>query len=211
MDDTEALLLLGAGSEEDQEAAREHFVDAYLGRLIALLEKTVPDLDAARSGATQAFIEFFEKLSETPDAIRAENEGVWRWLIRAGRFRAADELRRFRHSRRGAPGAPIVRVIDLPQDYPSSDPPPENLAMIKEATEKLKHFLDDLDEGDAVALLQDVSAVEAYKTLTGEDLVEHDEQVCLNPFLECYTSEALRKRRDRLGQRVQRELKEYLP
>lgn len=153
----------------------------------------------------------FDKLSKNPDAIRAENEGVWRWLVRAGKYRAADELRRIRRRRTSTDREEEVLVLALPLDLASSDPSPERRAMTNEAIDKLKHLLDEISEEDAIALLQDMSAVDAYKTLTGEALREHDEQACTNSAVGCYTVEALQKRRQRLRQRIQHELKGYLP
>ena len=61
MDDSEALLLLGAGSNEDRGAASDHLFSAYFAPLVSLLQKIIPDADAARSGAGQAFIVSFRQ------------------------------------------------------------------------------------------------------------------------------------------------------
>lgn len=197
MDDEQALLYLGAGDSAQKRQARRVLAERYIEPLIGVLAKFLPASSERESlsehAAPAALMRLFKKVEADPDAVRAENKGVWRWLLKVGRDAASDERkRRLRHSVPAHYG-------DEPSERASGpDLDPVARAVSKEAASAILSFVMGLENTlDKAVLLEDMIVL---RHISEEEREVHD--VDLREFTKDYTSEALRKRRERVEKKI---------
>jgi len=201
MEDDEALLYIAAGKPEEREAAKRVLAERYLRPLIGALAKFMPASsereELAEHAAPAALMRLFNRIEGEADAVSAKDRGVWRWLLKVGRDAARDERRwRPRHA------LPENHGDDLP-DPPTTAPDPPASAVTRESASRLLRFVMGIENTlDRAVLLED--AIVPLRDLLEEERNIHDDD--LREYTKDCTSEALRKRRER----VQAKLDDFL-
>jgi hypothetical protein len=202
MEDDQALLYIAAGTAAERQAARRILADRYLEPLIGALAKLMPaswEREAlAEHGAPAALMRLFEKIEGDSDAVSANDRGVWRWLLKAGRDAARDERRwRMRHA------APEGYEVD-PPERPTAEPDPPAIAVTRDSASRLLRFVTGFDNTlDRAVLLEDT--IVPLRRLLEEERNIHDDD--LREYTKDHTSEALRKRRERVQSKLDAFLK----
>lgn len=213
MDDQEALLALAAGTAHEQAAARAYLYDQYYARLVALLTKQFfQDEDCASAGAADAFMELFANAENEVPALLGRSDEPWRWLLRRAWDRTRDYRRKTRNIVKGVPKAEKANfVLEDIQNHLETlsrddDPAPELLRrdQARAVRTGALQFLDQLTHPDRGVFLHDL--VMRYGILTEEEAAAFDDEL-IGKTHEDYNMEQLKKRRQRLNDRLREFLK----
>lgn len=217
MDDQEALLALAAGGDSEQATARAWLFDRYHARLVAALaHQLFQDEDCANAGAADAFVELFESAEKEVPALLERPDEPWRWLLRRARDRTRDHRRRVRNIITGVPKAEkagfAVQDIDHhAETLPSEDDPVAALTSQDQARAVRAgalEFLSQLEHPDRGVFLHDL--VMRYGILTADEAAAFDDEL-IGRTHEDFTTDALKKRRQRLNERLRAFFQERLP
>jgi len=217
MDDKEALLAIVAGADDEQARSRAWLFDRYHARLVAALShQFYQDEDCANAGAADAFLELFQSADKEVPTLLDRPDEPWRWLLRRARDRTRDHRRRVRNIITGIPKTQKARfavqdIDDHEETLASTDDPVASLASKDQARAVRAlalDFLSKLEHPDRGVFLHDL--VMRYGVLTADEAAGFDDEI-IGRTHEDFTIDALKKRRQRLNDRLRAFLQERLP
>jgi DNA-directed RNA polymerase specialized sigma24 family protein len=184
MDDDAALLELGAGDSPGhgqgdspaRRAAKEAIAIRYHAKLMTVLRRQfMYEPEAAGHAATAALIRLYKKAQIRPGSVSAENNGVWRWLLKTAGDAARDFCREARRHRPDDVADPPASLLDEGGDGRHGGPNPAELTVAREAAQRALDVILDLPQPDRGILLHDMRG--EFEHLTGDDRALHDQEL----------------------------------
>jgi DNA-directed RNA polymerase specialized sigma24 family protein len=203
----ETLERLSIADGPARSEAERSFYEHYFSRLAAAVRIFALDEDCAVSGAGEALMEFMKHRRQHAQ-VKSEDR-VWSWLLRRARDRARDYWRRQRAVLADLPKTYFedhqITRVPRPQIEDGTSSPLVRAIGADRSTyihERLLRFLNSLKKPvDRALLLHDMEV--RYQVLSAVECEEIDAEF-RSRYASLPTSEAMKKRRQRLGRRLAR-------